>query len=129
MKLSSNIRMKSKLWDLVPWISNKTAQAVYPNIYLPKFVYENLQLDNPDVWHIALLIHENEHLKRQKRVGILKWGLKYIFIPRFRYEEEIATEIYLDLNILKKMVVTHILKDEQNICLDGTTSGQLLMQK
>ncbi|MEK7100305.1 MAG: hypothetical protein AAB872_00675 [Patescibacteria group bacterium] len=85
--------MKSKLWDLVPWISNKTAQAVYPNIYLPKFVYENLQLDNPDVWHIALLIHENEHLKRQKRVGILKWGLKYIFIPRFRYEEEIAADI------------------------------------
>ncbi len=85
--------MKSKLWDLIPWISNKTAQAVYPNIYLPKFVYENLQSNNPNLWHRALLIHEQEHIERQRRVGLLRWGLKYIFISKFRYEEEIAADI------------------------------------
>ncbi|EKE04849.1 MAG: hypothetical protein ACD_19C00429G0009 [uncultured bacterium] len=80
-------------WNLFPWISNKTAQAVYPNIYLPKFVYENLQSKNPNISHVALLIHESEHIKRQKRMGILKWGIQYFFIPRFRYEEEIAADV------------------------------------
>jgi hypothetical protein len=93
MKLPSNIRAKSRLWDLIPWISNKTAQAIYPNIYLPKFVYENLQSSNPNVWHVALLVHEQEHIKRQKKTGLLKWGFKYIFFPKFRYEEEIAADI------------------------------------
>jgi len=93
MTLPSNVKMKSRLWDLIPWVSNKTAQAVYPNIYLLRFVYENLQSHNPSVWHTALLIHEQEHIKRQKRVGLLRWGLKYIFSPRFRYEEEIAADI------------------------------------
>lgn len=85
--------MKSGLWDLVPWISNKTAQAIYPNIYLPKFVYENLKSKKPEVWHVALLIHEQEHIKRQKKYGVLKWELKYIFFSKFRYEEEIAADI------------------------------------
>lgn len=93
MKLPPNVKMKSRLWDLIPWISNKTAQAIYPNIYLPKFVYESLQSNNPEIRHVSLLIHESEHLKRQNKIGLFNWGFRYIFIPKFRYEEEIAADI------------------------------------
>lgn len=93
MKLSKNVKKKSKLWDLIPWVSNKTAQAIYPNIYLPKFVYDNLVSKTPDIWHVALLVHEQEHIKRQKKHGPLKWKIKYMLLPKFRYEEEIAADI------------------------------------
>ena len=93
MELSNNVKVKSKLWDLIPWISNKTAQAIYPNIYLPKFVYSDLISDSPSVWNVALLKHEQEHIKRQKEAGIFIWSLKYIFSPKFRFEEELKADV------------------------------------
>lgn len=93
MKLPSNIKIKSGLWNLIPWISTKTAQAIYPNIYVPMSMYQKLISSNPDVWSVARLIHEQEHIRRQKRVGFLVWVLKYIFSKSFRYEEEIAADI------------------------------------
>ncbi len=93
MKLPRNVKVKSGLWNLVPWLSNNTAQGIYPNIYLPKFVYESLVSDNPSPWHVAQFIHEKEHIKRQKKFGLKKWLLKYIFLPRFRFEEEIEADV------------------------------------
>lgn len=93
MKLPSNVKIKSGLWNLIPWILNKTAQAIYPNIYIPRSMYQKLISDNPDVWSIARLIHEQEHIKRQKRSGFAVWVLKYIFSRTFRYEEEVAADI------------------------------------
>ncbi|HKB88752.1 MAG TPA: hypothetical protein VKC53_03830 [Patescibacteria group bacterium] len=91
MKLPKNVRVKSWIWNIIPW-TNRTAQAIYPNIYLSKFDYDSL-VSNPSPWHIAHLTHEQEHLKRQKEFGPKKWFLKYIFVPRFRFEEEIAADI------------------------------------
>ena len=93
MKLPSNIKIKSGLWNLIPWISNKTAQAIYPNIYIPQSMYQKLISTSPDVWSVARLIHEQEHIRRQRRVGFLVWALKYIFSKSFRYEEEISADI------------------------------------
>ncbi|HKC04669.1 MAG TPA: hypothetical protein VKC54_02255 [Patescibacteria group bacterium] len=92
MELPKNVRVKSGIWNIIPW-TNRTGQGIYPNIYLPKFVYDGLVSDNPSPWHIAQLIHEQEHLKRQKEFGLKKWFLKYIFVPMFRFEEEIAADI------------------------------------
>ena len=93
MNLPKNVKVKSGIWNLVPWLSNKTAQGIYPNIYLPKFVYNSLISTNPSPWHVAQLIHEQEHVKRQKNYGPKKWFLKYIFVPKFRFDEEIAADI------------------------------------
>lgn len=93
MDLSENIKSKSGLWNFIPLISNRTAQAIYPNVYLPKFVYDNLKSKHPSILYEALLIHELEHLKRQKKHGFLKWGIKYVLLSKFRYEEEIAADI------------------------------------
>src|SRR5258706_14861785 len=92
MELPKNVRVKSGIWNIIPW-TNRNGQGIYPNIYLPKFVYDGLASGNPSPWHIAQLIHEQEHLKRQKEFGLKKWFLKYIFVPMFRFEEEIAADI------------------------------------
>lgn len=81
MKLPGNVRVK---------IGNKTALVIYPNIYLPKKVFENLKSAKPDPKNIAILLHEQEHIKRQSREGWFKWGVKYIFSRKFRFSEELV---------------------------------------
>ena len=78
-----------------------TAQAIYPNIYFPKEIYLKLSSPNPDPKYIAALIHEQEHIKRQKNEGWIKWGMKYIFSPKFRFEEELIA-IKASMRYLKK---------------------------
>lgn len=93
MNLESNVKIKTKFWNLIPWISIHTATALYPNIYLPKIIYKNLSTPKPDPYNIAVLIHEQTHIKRFEKVGVVKFILKYIFDKNFRFQEElIATK-------------------------------------
>ncbi len=80
MKLPENIRVR---------LGDKTALAIYPNVYLPKKVFENIKSTKPDPKNVAILLHEQEHIKRQKKMGFIKWGIKYIFSPGFRFNEEL----------------------------------------
>ena len=89
MLLEQNIKSKPKWWGIIPFLSSFTANAIYPNIYLPKRVYENLKSDNPKQKWVAILKHEQEHLKREKEIGPIIFGLKYLFLPSFRFQEEI----------------------------------------
>lgn len=89
MILGSNVKVKPEWWGIVPMLSRYTANALGWNIYLPKRIYKNLQTDNPKSEWVAILIHEEEHIKRQKQIGIIKFGLKYLFFPKFRFNEEI----------------------------------------
>lgn len=93
MKLNKNIKPKIGLWKLIPFLANKTAHGVYPNVYLPQRIYEDLKSDNPNLYNLALLFHEQEHVKRQKEQGIINWILKYVFSPKFRFNEEIIADI------------------------------------
>lgn len=88
MKLPPNVKSKSWIWNIFPF-SKYTAQAIYPNIYFAKNVYENLLTDKPESRYVAALMHEQTHIERQIKTGWLKWGLKYMFIPRFRFNEEL----------------------------------------
>lgn len=105
MILPVNIKPKIGFWKLIPFLANKTAHGIYPNVYLPKNVYYDLKSDTPNPFNIALLLHEQEHIKRQKEKGVANWLLKYIFSPKFRFEEEILADIskikYLKSNKLK----------------------------
>lgn len=69
MKLDSNVKIKPKYWNLVPWASHQTATALYPNIYLPENTYRDLQKANPDPYNIARLIHEQTHIARFEKIG------------------------------------------------------------
>lgn len=70
-------------------LSTYTANAIYPNIYVPKEMYENLCSDTPKPRWIAVLKHEQEHIKREKKIGVIMFGLKYLFLPKFRFQEEL----------------------------------------
>lgn len=90
MKLDSNIKIKSFPWTLLPTLSTYTAHAIYPNIYLPRNIYENLLSKNPSHKNKAILIHEQTHIKRQKSLGWFLWVLKYCISKSFRFNEEIV---------------------------------------
>ncbi|KKS45048.1 MAG: hypothetical protein UV10_C0035G0002 [Candidatus Azambacteria bacterium GW2011_GWA1_42_19] len=105
MTLDSNIKVKPKFWNLIPWISEQTATALYPNIYLPEKTYRNLQKTNPDPYNIARLIHEQTHIKRIQKEGVVKFALKYLLDPTYRISEElIATKESMKFIKSKKLI-------------------------
>lgn len=56
-------------------------------------IYQDLKSNNPNPESIGVLIHEQTHVKRNQELGVLKFGVKYIFSPKFRFNEElIATK-------------------------------------
>lgn len=88
MKLSSNVKPKNFVWSMLPF-SRYTAQAIYPNIYITKEVYENLKSNKPNPRYIAALKHEQTHIEHQKKMGWIKWRLSYVLLPKFRFNEEL----------------------------------------
>jgi hypothetical protein len=88
MKLPLNVKPKGFLSNIFPF-SKYTAQAIYPNIYFQRGVYDNLKSEKPNPVYVAALKHEQTHIERQKKTGPLMWGLKYIFSPDFRFNEEL----------------------------------------
>lgn len=93
MILPLNTKPKLGLWKLIPFLANKTAHGIYPNVYLPESIFNDLKSKSPNPYNVALLFHEQEHIKRQKDQGIVSWLLKYILSPKFRFEEEILADI------------------------------------
>ena len=90
MKLTTNIKPKIGLWKFLPKIiSTKTAQCIYPFIFLPEDIYKDLISPIPKPQSIAIFLHEKFHLERQKRIGILQWSILYIISPKFRLNEEL----------------------------------------
>jgi hypothetical protein len=89
MELPENVKLRRGITAHIPWYSNNIAQGVYPNVYLPKKVFENLKTDNPDPKYIAVLAHEQKHIERQIEIGKLTWDMKYSFCSSFRFNEEL----------------------------------------
>ena len=84
------VKKKPKIWEFIPWLSSYTAQAIYPNIYVSKAVYEDLGKKNPNPKFVAVLEHEKKHIERQKELGFIKFGIGYLFFPKFRFQEELS---------------------------------------
>jgi len=74
----TNIRKKPKLLDLLRYEGYGIATALCPNVYLFAAVYDGIHADNPDPYHISVLIHEEEHIQRIKMYGIFKWYAYYL---------------------------------------------------
>ena len=95
MELPANVRTKPTLpnWlkriPLISLLFNQTAQGVFGNIYMPKEVINDLKSQHPSPYNVSLLIHEEIHLNRQRKVGCVKWIINYIFLPKFRLKEEL----------------------------------------
>ena len=89
MKLPWYVISKGLVFDSFPILGKATAQSIGPFIFMPVGIYKNLRSQQPDPRHVALLIHEETHRKRQKEVGFIKFSLQYIFNPKFRFTEEL----------------------------------------
>lgn len=66
-----------------------TAQAISPFILVTPEVYDNLALGNPHQMFVAVLEHERKHIEREGNLGFIKFGIKYLFSPEFRFQEEL----------------------------------------
>lgn len=89
MKLPHYVISKPRIFGSLPFIGNRTASSIGSYIFVPYKIYKDLTSRNPKPQHIALLIHEEAHRKRQKEIGFIKFGLHYIFNPAFRFHEEL----------------------------------------
>lgn len=93
MLFLKNIKPKKGIWNVNPLLSKHTAHAIYPKVYLPQKIYLNLKSKKPSKPYVALLLHEQMHIRRQKEIGWFLWYLKYLLFHKFRYEEEIKATI------------------------------------
>ena len=89
MKLPWYVISKGSLLRHLPLIGKSTAQSIGSIILIPNPIYRDLQTDNPNPKHVALLIHEETHRNRQKEMGVLKFGCQYLFNSKFRFQEEL----------------------------------------
>jgi len=89
MKLPPYVLPKPRIIGLIPFIGDKTANSIGPFIFVPLPIFKDLTLQNPDPRHIALLVHEEMHRKRQKEMGFIKFGIQYLLNARFRFNEEL----------------------------------------
>lgn len=84
-----NIRQRPALIDRLPGLSQASGTAIYPHVYVGRELYANLVSDEPDQSNVALVLHEQEHIKRIKEAGAFKWYGRYVFSRTFRLEEEL----------------------------------------
>jgi hypothetical protein len=83
------IKATPESWKYIPFLLTDIASTVYPNIYLPQEIYNDVLSDNPSPDNLAIVIHEMTHLERQKATSPLWWNLKYIVSKKFRLREEL----------------------------------------
>lgn len=83
------VRKKPSFWRFIPWLSSYTAQAIISRIYVSEEIFKSLKLKNTNPKMIAVLEHEKKHIERQKELGPFKFGVKYLFSPKFRFQEEL----------------------------------------
>lgn len=98
--IASYIKPKGMLWFIIPFSGN-LAHTIYPYIYLPKAIYNNLSQAKPNIHYLALVAHEEFHIRRQKKMGIFLWGLRYLFQREFRFQEELCAYL-VQKDFLKK---------------------------
>lgn len=79
---------KPSFYRFIPGFSY-TAQAISPFILVTNEVYNGLVSENPNPRFIAVLEHEKKHIERQKELGFINFGIKYLFSPEFRFQEEL----------------------------------------
>jgi len=79
---------KPSFCRFIPGLSY-TAQAISPYIFVTDEVYESLCSEDPNPRFIAVLEHEKKHIERQKSLGFFNFGIKYLFSPEFRFQEEL----------------------------------------
>jgi len=83
------VRKIPKWWKCIPFLQVDMAATVYPYMYFPEDVFNDLHALDPNKHNLSIYIHEKVHLDRQVKHGPFAWNFKYIFSKKFRLEEEL----------------------------------------
>jgi hypothetical protein len=89
----SNVKVKSMVWNLLPWLGRETTcTALYPNVYVPPWFFEELTSGTPDPYFEAIVIHEQTHIEREIQKGWFVWLALYLLSAKFRVDEELVAD-------------------------------------
>lgn len=86
--MRERVHPKTGIWKLLPWVDT-TAQAIGNHIFVPERFYQNYLQDTLSLDEKSVLVHEQTHLDRQAKYGLLPWLVLYLVDPSFRYHEEL----------------------------------------
>lgn len=95
------IKEKTGLWKISKFLSDGSAHAIYPHVYVPTRIYRDLESKDPNPQNIAYVSHEKKHIERQKEIGWIKWMALYAVSASFRLSEELIA-IHDEMEVLKK---------------------------
>jgi len=102
MRLPNNVNSEPFWWKLFPQANGRT---IANTIYLKKEIFKDLQAVEPKTENLAILIHEQTHVSRINKTGLLKYSFLYLFSREFRFSEELEASkkafIILKKNKLK----------------------------
>ncbi|GEM_PF-3162454 len=91
MTLSANVKSQPMIFRFLPFLSRYQGITIGENIYLRQDIYDDLHSSHPDPKNISILIHEQTHVQRIQQIGVLQFGLKYLCLPHFRFNEELIS--------------------------------------
>ena len=111
----AHVKPQPYVFKLLPFFSKHNGTTIFQTIYLKKEIYDNLRESNPNPRNIAILEHEEFHLKRFKEIGNVEFAVKYLMSGRFRFNEELEANKKA-FKILKK----------SNLSLDLTKKAKAL---
>lgn len=88
MLLEQYIKPLPDFFSKTPILKIYKGFLLFRTIYFQKKIYENLLTIKPKHEYIGYLIHEKTHYKRMKLMGLLNFGIPYVFSKKRRFHEE-----------------------------------------
>lgn len=91
MKLDKSIHIKEipPFLSKIPILSHYQGVTILQTIYLHPKIYQDIQSGNNNPKSVGVILHEQTHIQRARKIGILKFGFLYLFSARFRFYEEL----------------------------------------
>ena len=89
MILKLYIKKYSVFFKYLPWLERSEGITLLTKIYLRPDIYDNLSSAEPTSYNIAVMMHEETHIKSIRREGWLKFGILYLFSGAYRFNEEL----------------------------------------
>lgn len=115
MEVSSNVYPLPGFYRYTPWLNRYRGLTIGYLILLRPEIYKDLENEKPDPRNLAILVHEQTHVNRTQELGLVKFGLGYLFSKKFRFREELLAykagfeilkknDVSVDINSLAKVL-------------------------
>lgn len=90
MNIPKNIYKQPSFYKFIPWLKRHKAGTIGYVVFIRPDIFEDLKKDNPTPESVSVLLHEQEHLKNAREIGLIKFGLRYLLSGKGRFNEELS---------------------------------------